>query len=36
MCQIGAITPEQRNTINESSRISGKYESAVDRESAFE
>ena len=30
------ITPEQRNTINESSRISGKYESAVDRESAFE
>ena len=36
LSQIGAITPEQRNTINESSRISGKYESAVDRESAFE
>ena len=36
LSQIGAITPEQRSAINESSRISGKYESAVDRESAFE
>ena len=36
LSQIGAITQEQRSTINESSRISGKYESAVDRESAFE
>lgn len=36
LSQIGAITQEQRSTINESSRISGKYESTVDRESAFE
>ncbi|MBP3407565.1 MAG: DUF853 family protein [Bacteroidaceae bacterium] len=36
LSQIGAITQEQRSTINESSRISGKYESAIDRESAFE
>ena len=36
LSQIGAITTEQRSSINSSSRISGKYESAVDRESAFE
>ena len=36
LSQIGAITAEQRSTINSSSRISGKYESAIDRESAFE
>lgn len=36
LSQIGAITQEQRSTINESSRICGKYESAIDRESAFE
>lgn len=36
LSQIGAITQEQRSTINASSRISGKYESAIDRESAFE
>jgi len=36
LSQIGAITAEQRSTINASSRISGKYESVVDRESAFE
>lgn len=36
LSQIGAITPEQRSAINDSSRISGKYESAIDRESAFE
>lgn len=36
LSQIGAITPEQRSAINASSRISGKYETAVDRESAFE
>ena len=36
LSQIGAITAEQRSSINSSSRISGKYESAVDRESAFE
>ena len=36
LSQIGAITVEQRSVINSSSRISGKYESAIDRESAFE
>lgn len=36
LSQIGAITTEQRNEIISSSRISGKYESVVDRESAFE
>ena len=36
MSQIGAITIDQRSAINASSRISGKYESVVDRESAFE
>ena len=36
LSRIGAITPEQRSAINSSSRISGKYESAIDRESAFE
>lgn len=36
LSQIGAITNEQRSAIISSSRIAGKYESAVDRESAFE
>ena len=36
LSQIGAITIDQRSAINASSRISGKYESVVDRESAFE
>lgn len=36
LSRIGAITNEQRNEINVSSRLSGKYESFVDRESAFE
>lgn len=36
LSQIGAISQEQRNTINSSSRISGKYETLIDRESAFE
>ena len=36
LSQIGAITTEQRSSINSSSRIAGKYESAIDRESAFE
>lgn len=36
LSQIGAITAEQRSAINSSSRISGKYETVVDRESAFE
>lgn len=36
LSQIGAITSEQRNQIIQSSRLCGKYESVVDRESAFE
>jgi len=36
LSQIGAITTEQRSAILQSSRISGKYESVIDRESAFE
>ena len=36
MSQIGAITDEQRSQIIASSRIAGKYDEAVDRESAFE
>lgn len=36
LSQIGAITQEQRSSINSTSRISGKYETLVDRESAFE
>ena len=36
MSQIGAITEEQRSQIIASSRIAGKYDEAVDRESAFE
>ena len=36
LSQIGAITAEQRSGINASSRISGKYDTLVDRESAFE
>ncbi|HEY2801706.1 MAG TPA: helicase HerA-like domain-containing protein [Chthoniobacterales bacterium] len=34
--QIGAITPEQRQQIIQSSVLAGHYEKAVDRESAFE
>jgi DNA double-strand break repair helicase HerA and related ATPase len=34
--QIGAITPEQRKQIVNSSVLAGHYEKAVDRESAFE
>ena len=36
LSQIGAITTEQRSIINNSSRISSKYETRIDRESAFE
>ena len=36
LSQIGAITAEQRSAINSASRISGKYETVTDRESAFE
>ncbi len=36
LSQIGAITPEQRSAIVRSSRIYGKYDTMVDRESAFE
>jgi hypothetical protein len=34
--QIGPITPEQRAAINKSSVVAGVYETAVDRESAYE
>jgi DNA helicase HerA-like ATPase len=34
--QVGAITPDQRKQIIESSIIAGHYEKAVDRESAYE
>ncbi len=34
--QVGAITPEQRKQIIGSSTLAGHYETAVDRESAFE
>lgn len=36
LSQIGAITAEQRSAINSASRISGKYETVIERESAFE
>jgi hypothetical protein len=34
--QVGAITPDQRKQIVNSSAIAGHYEKAVDRESAYE
>jgi len=34
--QVGAITPEQRMQIIQSSNLAGHYEKAVDRESAYE
>jgi uncharacterized protein len=34
--QVGAITPEQRKQIIQSSSIAGHYEKAIDRESAYE
>ena len=36
LSQIGAITPEQRSAIMRTSRLMGKYDNMVDRESAFE
>ncbi len=36
LSQIGAISPDQRAQIMRSSRIGGKYDKAIDRESAFE
>ncbi len=36
LSQIGAITEEQRKAINNSSRIAGKYDTAINRESAAE
>lgn len=36
LSQIGAITPEERAAIIKKSSLYGKYETAVDRESAFE
>jgi len=34
--QVGAITPEQRRQIINSSVLAGRYEKAIDRESAYE
>src|SRR5438046_10218353 len=34
--QVGAITPDQRKQIISSSVVAGHYETAVDRESAYE
>ena len=36
LSQIGAITPEQRSAIQRGSRLMGKYDTMIDRESAFE
>ena len=36
LSQIGAITPSQREQIIKSSRVYGRYDTLVDRESAFE
>ena len=36
LSQIGAVTPEQRTQIISQSRLYGRYDKAVDRESAFE
>lgn len=36
LSQIGAITPQERASIIKKSRLYGKYENAIDRESAFE
>ena len=35
-CRIGAITADERNQIRARSPVGGKYDTAVDRESAFE
>lgn len=35
-CRMGAITPEERATVRARSPISGKYDSPVNRESAYE
>ena len=35
-CRMGAITPEERHTIKLRSPVGAKYDTAVDRESAFE
>jgi uncharacterized protein len=35
-CRIGAITPEERAAVRAQSPIGGKYDTLVDRESAFE
>jgi hypothetical protein len=34
--QVGAITPDQRKQIIDSSALAGHYEKAIDRESAYE
>jgi DNA helicase HerA-like ATPase len=34
--QVGAITEEQRNAVLHSSRLAGRYDTSIDRESAYE
>src|SRR5256886_7137356 len=34
--QVGAITPEQRKQVIDTSVLAGRYEQAIDRESAYE
>ena len=35
-CRIGAITPDERNQVRMRSPVGGKYDTTIDRESAFE
>ena len=35
-CRMGAITPEERDTVRRRSPVGGRYDTAVNRESAFE
>ena len=35
-CRMGAVTPEERAAVRQRSPISGKYDSRVNRESAYE
>jgi len=35
-CRIGTITPDERNAVRGRSPVGGKYDTAIDRESAFE
>jgi uncharacterized protein len=35
-CRMGAITPEERATVRSRSPVGGRYDTAIDRESAYE